>query len=94
MTTPRNPNTAHDTHTLARNPEIWDPRSLSRPFVTPTTNLSARAQELELDVGTFCPNQYKSCVESLHYHPRDSDAHTNLLATKHVQVGFRGLARS
>ena len=44
------------THTLDL--ETWDPSSLSHPFVTPTVNLSARARELELDVGTFRPNQY------------------------------------
>jgi len=63
-------NTLTNTHvpTLTHELETWDPRSLSRPFVTPTANLNARARELELDIGTFRPNQYKSCVHSLHYH--------------------------
>jgi len=63
------------THEHTHDPETWDPCSLSRPFVTPTTNLSARAQELELDVGTFSPNQYTSCVAFLHYHPNPRCAH-------------------
>ena len=58
----------HFTHT-ERDRETWEPRSLSRPFVTPTANLSARARELELDVGMFCTNQYRPCVSFLHYHP-------------------------
>ena len=45
--------------THARHPETWEPRSLSHTFIISTTNLSAGARELELDVGTFCPNQYK-----------------------------------
>ena len=44
------------THTFTLNPETWDPRFLSHPFVTSTANLSARARELELDVGTFSRN--------------------------------------
>jgi hypothetical protein len=35
--------------------------SLSRPYVTSTANISAcNTSCLELDVGTFCPNQYIS----------------------------------
>jgi hypothetical protein len=36
---------------------------LSRPFVTPTTNLVQEHKRLELDVWTVCQNQYKpSCL--------------------------------
>ena len=74
------PQTHIDTHSLAPalehththasiQPETWDPLSLSRQFVTPTSKLNTRVQELELDVGTFGPNQYKNSCLRLYYHP-------------------------
>ena len=46
-----------------RTSETWD-MSLSRSFITPTTNFSASntSNSDELDVGTFCLNQYKHHV--------------------------------
>jgi hypothetical protein len=45
--------------------------SLSRPFVTPTTNFRAvNTSSLELDIGTFNPNQYSSlCLSSSPFGP-------------------------
>ena len=58
----------------AHSPIDKQPRDLGArfplsPICNPYCKLSARAQELELDIGTFSSNQYKPCVESLHYHP-------------------------
>jgi hypothetical protein len=36
--------------------------SLSRPFVTPYYKLVQEYEKLELDVGTFSPNQYNPCA--------------------------------
>jgi len=55
------------THTHASiQPETWDPLSLSRQFVTPTSKLNTRVQELELDVGTkrvTVVEQGRVCIE-------------------------------
>ena len=56
-------------HTRTRNPETWEPHSLSRPFVTPYCKPVQEHEKLELDVGTFSPNQYKNSCLCLYYHP-------------------------
>ena len=61
-------NSHSHSHTQALEPETWDPYSLSRPFVTPTANFWVQEHKLELDVGTFSPNQYKSLCLSLYYY--------------------------
>jgi hypothetical protein len=51
--TARRIHTHTHTHTHARNPETWDPSSLSRPFVTPTVDIeykSTRARTRRRDI--------------------------------------------
>jgi hypothetical protein len=52
--------------------KILGSSSLSSSFVTPTTSIEQKSIESvshqKLDVGTFLPNQYKSCTH-LAYHP-------------------------
>ena len=64
-------------HTRSFPPENWEARSLSHPFVTLTANLSAKARVLELDVGTFRPNQSKPSCQ-IHALPSEVVTHIQI----------------
>jgi hypothetical protein len=63
--------------------------SLSRQFVTPTTNFSAGSMSgLELDVGTFCPIQYTSLCPPAHHPGQTRNINLPIGGSKRRQVYF------
>jgi hypothetical protein len=70
----KNSNTEEQFNSTSSSLETWI-LSLSRLFVTPTTNTSAsNTSSLELDVGTFCLNQYTPLCPLAH-HPDQTCKH-------------------